>query len=243
MNWIWWNCLVSTTPSLFCHSQTGDSQTQGDGDRFNLQLAANRLLSSLSGALWRNWPQCSFLFQSSLYPVCSVLTHFHPLLLFVFHISVFLPPHRSTPQLFFPSLLTLRCSLVMVPAFVCCLRSLSLSSSSLCLLSPLCAFLSFMLFLFYLWDYFLSALSSSFPVSLISHQFSKYSIFPPSLPFPYLLWNHCPLLLIFFPPLMYIILTHFPLSFCLSPLVPPSIQSSSNGLGQTVSQLLIVTVY
>lgn len=74
-----------------CHSQTGDSQNQGDSDRFNLQPAAKWLLSRLSEVLWRNWPQCSPRFQSSLHPVCTPL-HPRSLLFLLFPYRLFLLP-------------------------------------------------------------------------------------------------------------------------------------------------------
>lgn len=71
--WRWWNPLVSRILSLPCRSQTWDLQKESDGDRFNPQPAAKRLLSQPSGVPWRKRAQRSpgfgsFLFLLALLP-------------------------------------------------------------------------------------------------------------------------------------------------------------------------------
>lgn len=98
--WRWWNPLVSRMLFTLCHSGTRDSPNQADSDRFNLQPAANCLLSLFSEVLWRNWPQSSlgFLFLTlilsffcSFYP-CHSLLPFSSFYLILCHQFIFFSP-------------------------------------------------------------------------------------------------------------------------------------------------------
>lgn len=102
----------------FCN-QTGDSENQGDSDRFNLQPATNWLLSQLSVVQWRK-PASTFSLYSNVSPSClcfssipgspfldlsSFLHVLHPLFFFIIcHIAAssllsFLPHLSPSPLL------------------------------------------------------------------------------------------------------------------------------------------------
>lgn len=183
----------------FCN-QTGDSENQGDSDRFNLQPATNWLLSQLSVVQWRK-PASTFSLYSNVSPSClcfssipcspfldlsSFLHVLHPLFFFIIcHIAAssllsFLPHLSPSPLL---KLISFWSSPLFLTFFDPVCLALLESSSQLLLSQRSLSSLSFRSFnpFFFLYP------SCTFPVFPLTLPFTHFMNFSSS--FSHFTWN------------------------------------------------------